>query len=199
MRKFMIKLLLIAAGLLPAVIPTAALAIDLSRADSDSAQTLLDHGSMNVFARYAIGDQIFTNQQRMVRCTYDFSVMGGSTAAGMTLRASTVSSNSTTLQPCLLPKGAIIMEVFIDTITSLTSGGSATVALSTGQTGSDILGGTAYSSFTAGGITAGNPLGTASTAIKLTADRSPIVTLGTAPVTAGKFYVLIDYILSQTL
>lgn len=199
MKKFILKLLLVAAGLLPAAIPTAALAIDLGRSDSDNATISLNHGNFGVFGRYELGTQILTNQQRMIRCTYDFSSLGGSSAAALSLRSSTTDSFSKPNTTCLLPKGAIIMEVFIDTVTSLTSAGSATIALSTGQTAADILTATAYSSLTAGSITAGVPLGTAATAIKLTADRTPTATIAVAPLTAGKFYVLIDYILSQTL
>lgn len=197
MKKFIVKLLLIAAGLLPAAMPTAALAIDLGRVDSDTATTSLNHGNMNVFGRYEIGTQLFTNQQRMIRCTYDFAVLGGSSAASLSLKSSSTDALAKPNTTCLLPKGAIIMETLIDTITAPTSAGSATIAISTGQGAQDLLSATAYSSFT--GIQAGITLGTAASAIKLTADRTPTVTIATAPLTAGKIYVLIAYMLSQTL
>lgn len=196
MKKFVIKLLLIAAGLIPAATPFAH-AVDLSRVDSDTVQVSLNHGNMNIWGRYEIGTQLMTNQQRMIRCTYDFSVLGGSSAASLSMKSSTADSFSKPNTTCLLPKGAIIMEVLVDTVTSLTSGGSATVAISTGQGAADLLAATSYSSFS--GIQAGIPTGTAASAIKLTADRTPTVTVATAPLTAGKFYVLIAYMLSQTL
>lgn len=196
MKKFIVRLLLIAAGLLPAAIPNVALAIDLGRSDSDNFTIGLNLGQMSVFGRYGAGTQFITNTQHVIRCTYDFAKLGGAIGT-VSLRSSTTDSFSAPLTTCLLPKGAIIMETLIDTITTPTSGGSATIALSTGQSAADILAATAFGSVT--GIVAGIPLGTAATAIKLTADRTPTATIATAALTAGKFYVLISYILSQTL
>lgn len=196
MKKFIVRLLLIAAGLLPVAMPTTALAIDLGRVDSDALTIGLNLGQMNTFGRFGVGTQLMTNTQRVIRCTFDFARLGGAVST-ISLRSSTTDALNNPLTTCLLPKGAIIMETLIDTITTPTSSGSATIALSTGQVAADLLAATAYGSVT--GILAGIPLGTAATAIKLTADRTPTATIATAALTAGKFYVLISYILSQTL
>lgn len=202
MKKFWIRLLLIAAGILPAAIPTTALALDLSRTDSDAAQSFLNQGSLNVFSRYQMGTQLLTNQKRSVRCTYDFTVLGGSVPAGAPttalLKSSTIHSASASLVPCILPKGAIITSALVDMITAVTGGGTATVALSTGQGVGDLKTATAIATFSTG-ILALTPVGTAATAIKLTADANPSITFAGAALTAGKFYVLIEYLLSQTL
>ena len=198
MKKFMLKILLTAMGLLGAAHPSYAL--DLGRVDIDGYATALNRGAVSSTAgRYELGTQFWTDAQHSVRCTYSFSALGGATTANIKLLGSVLNSNATTLSTCLLPKGAIITDVTVDVITSATSGGSATVALSSGQTASDILAATAYSSFTAGSLVAGIPTGAASTMIKLTADSTPYATVAVSALTAGKFYVLIQYLLSQTL
>lgn len=196
MKKLIVRLLLIAAGILPAVAPTPVFALDFGRSDMDNLATSLNHGNMNVFGRYQFGDQFWQGNQRSVRCTYDFANVGGAIAA-ITLSSSTVGALLQSKSACIIPKGAIVMEVLIDTITAPTSGGSATIALSTGQGAADLLSATAYSSFS--GIQAGIPVGTAATAIKMTADRTPTATIAVATLTAGKFYVIINYNVSQTL
>lgn len=196
MKKFLLRILLTSMGLLQVAIPRPALALDFGRVDMDAFAIFLDHGNMNIASRYQMGSQLWTNEQRAVRCTFDFTAVGGAISA-ISMRSSTVVSGVTPLTTCLIPKGAIVMETLIDTITTPTSGGSATIALSTGQTAADLLAATAIASFT--GITAGIPVGTAATAIKITADRTPTATIATAALTAGKFYVIINYNVSQTL
>ncbi len=114
--------------------------------------------------------------------TYDFSVSGGATGA-------------ITLLPGddLIPANAVITSVYIDTISALTSGGSATVAIGVNTT-TDLLTATAYASFT--GITAGIPVSTAATAVKTTAECNITITIGTAALTAGKFNVIAEYVVS---
>jgi hypothetical protein len=54
---------------------------------------------------------------------------------------------------------------------------------------------TAFSAYT--GLVAGVPVGTAATAIKLTADVKPTITIATAALTAGKLNVHIKYQISE--
>lgn len=198
MKKFLLALAL-ALSLAP-----VAQAIDQTRPDLDATQHLLNTGSQTpgVFSRYSLGTQIVTNQKKVVRCTYDFAQVGGAIAA-INMRASTLLPGEVTLQPCRLPKGALITAAYMDTITTLTSGGSATVAISSGEAAGDLLAALAYTDgkFTgaASHPAAMIPVGTAATAFKLTADRIPTVTVAVATLTAGKFYVIIEYDLSQTL
>jgi hypothetical protein len=179
-------------------------AIDLTRTDFDAFAHFLNTGSQTpgVFSRYDAGTQMILMQKRMVRCTYDFGVLGGAVAA-LNLRASTTYSASVTAQPCRLPKGAIITNAYIDAITTLTSGGSATVAISSGEAAGDLLAALAFNDAKFTGNSAHPaamiPVGTAATAFKLTADRIPTATIAVAALTAGKFYVIIEYDLSQTL
>lgn len=192
MKKF---LLAIALALATCLTPTAQ-AIDLGRVDMDSFASFLNRGMTSGISRYELGSQLIVDTQRSVRCTYDFTNVGGAISA-INLKSSTTDALLKPATNCTLPKGAIVWEAFVDTVTTPTSGGSATIALSTGQTAADLLAATAIASYT--GILAAIPVGTAAAAIKLTADRVPTATVATAALTAGKFYVIINYNLSQTL
>lgn len=199
MKKFLLRILLTAMGLLPLAAPTLSYALDLGRVDTDGLIVSLNHGNMSVAGRYLLGDTSIQNVRRMVRCTYDFATLGGAVTT-IKLQASTVNSKSATLSTCLLPKGAIVTQALIDVITTATDGvTTSTISVSTGQTAADLLAATSYTSFTSGSLIAGIPVDTAATAIKLTADSTPSVVIATNAWTAGKFYVLIEYLLSQTL
>ena len=50
---------------------------------------------------------------------------------------------------------------------------------------------------TLSGVVAGIPVGTAATAIKLTAERTLSVAIATAALTAGKFIVHVEYVVSE--
>jgi len=110
---------------------------------------------------------------------YDFAVDGGA-ASTIVLR-----SNDGPI-----PNAAIIVGGYLDVITSCASA-TGTMALNSEAAG-DVLAATA-----AAGLTAGRkdivPDATGSTAIKLTAARSPAVTIATAAFTAGKFTLVLTY------
>jgi len=109
---------------------------------------------------------------------YDFAVNGG--AVG------------TVNLPVAIPVGSIIRHVYIDVITTLTSAGSATVALGIVAAG-DTRAATAIASLTAGSLLDGIPDGTASTMLRTTAASGLIVTIAVADLTAGQFRVVVDY------
>jgi hypothetical protein len=119
--------------------------------------------------------------RHLVVATYDFAKHGG--AVG-----------TVTLDDAVLPDNAIITQVWIDVITAPTSGGAATIAL-TAQSAADLKAATAIASYT--GVVAGVPVGTAATAIKLTAERIVTATIATAALTAGKLKVFVEYIQSE--
>ena len=89
-----------------------------------------------------------------------------------------------------IPNGALITGGYLD-ITSSCLSGSGTMALNSEGAG-DLLVATAQA-----GLTAGRkdivPDATGSTAIKLTAARSPAVTIATAAFTAGVFSLVLFY------
>ncbi len=128
------------------------------------------------------------------RYVYDFAVHGGAISTITLAAQSGVAANT-------LPAGAVVVNAVIDVITILTSGGSATVALQL-EAANDIFTATAYSSepFEATGVEILTPVfATDTTWIKTTAARAPKIVIGTAALTAGKFYVYLFYFQSSTL
>ncbi len=159
----------------------------LSSSEVGSAEHKLNQASPGAMAETQLGTTLFREQVHTLKAVYDFAKQGG--AVG------TVSLLGPDGKAAVLPKGAIVRDCLIDVLTAPTSGGSPTIALGTGQTGTDLKAATAIASYT--GLVVCIPIGTAATAIKLTADRTSTATIATAALTAGKFNVLIHYELSD--
>ena len=119
--------------------------------------------------------------RHLVVASYDFAKHGG--AIG-----------DIVLDTSALPDNAIITQAWIDVVTAPTSGGSATMAL-TVQSAGDIKAALAVASWT--GIVACVPVGTAASAIKLTAERKVTMAIAVAALTAGKIKVFVEYIQSE--
>jgi hypothetical protein len=134
---------------------------------------------------YGLGEQ-FKLAKTVVRGTYDFSVNGGA--------VSTISMLDQASSVIVLPNKAIITQVYIDIVTAMTSaGGTGTIALTANSSG-DLK--AAVDADTLSGIVAGIPVGTAATMVKCTADRTLSVAIATEALTAGKFNVFVEYVLS---
>ena len=129
-----------------------------------------------------VGTQILRNCIQVLFAQYDFAVQGG--AIG------TVNLLGLDGKPAVLPQNAIIVLALIDVLTPCTTSASGTIAL-TAQSAGDIKAALAAASYT--GLVAGIPVGTAATAIKMTADRTLQATIATGAITAGKFNVIIEY------
>jgi hypothetical protein len=118
----------------------------------------------------------------VVRARYDFAVDGGAVGT-ISLTAGSP-----------IPAGATIIGGYIDVITALASSGSATISCGV-ETATDVVGATAVASWTTGRKTILPALGsgslTNSTVIRTTQARAVTITVGTAPLTAGKFDVVL--------
>ena len=135
-----------------------------------------------------IGTQLVRNKLHVLRATYSYAVQGGSSLADINL----LDSNGKVAK---LPVGAIVREVLIYNRTAATTASQpAPIAISL-QSAGDLKAATAYTAFT--GLLAGIPIGTAATAILLTAERSLTMDIATFNLTAGKFDVLIQYELTD--
>lgn len=127
---------------------------------------------------------------------YSFAVQGGSTAAAIKLLTDLKSPYSY----ATLPNKAIVTNVWLDILTQPLGSGSDTLEL-TSNAAADLLaataGGILFTGRKQGAVTT-----TISTSVKMTADRQvklqvrPI-TLGSAPLTAGKFNVYIEYVIGD--
>lgn len=150
----------------------------------------LNQASQQALQDTQLGSKVIKRAPHIMRAVYDFSLQGGSTGV-INLR-----DPVNLQQPAQLPKGAIIRDCIVDVITAPTSAGTASLALGFGGTSTGLVkASTAIGSYT--GLVACIPVGTAATAIKLQNDANVSTSISTANVTAGKFYVIIDYDFSE--
>jgi len=114
------------------------------------------------------------------KAVYDFAVDGGATTA------ITPAINAT------IPANAVIVRCYQVTTTAMTSGGSATIALSVG--GVTLKAATAFNdgAFDDEDVTEHAVLD------KTTSAGSIVCTVATAALTAGKFEVYVEYYISET-
>lgn len=147
----------------------------------------LNKASPNMMLKHSLGSTVVKHHIIIAAATYDFAKLGGA--------QTTLTLKGDNGQPVVLPNKALIVGCFIDVQTPLTTGSAATMSISTGQTGADLKPLTAAASYT--GIVACVPVGTAATAIKLTADRTMTVTVAVGTITAGKFTVFVQYIMGR--
>ena len=141
----------------------------------------LNHGASG--ASVQLGTRLVRETKHVMRARYDFSDQGGSDVGSITLKD--VNGGN-----AVLPDGAIITNVIFDVLTAPVSSGSATLAF-TAQSAADLKAALAYGSWT--GLVAGIPVGTAATAIKLTASRTLTMAIAVATLTAGKIDMIIEY------
>jgi hypothetical protein len=97
---------------------------------------------------------------------------------------------------CVFPPNALILESFSNWTTAVTSAGSATVALGSGQSTTDLLAATAKASLT--GLVAGLPVFTAATTIALGTTSTGYqmeATIAVAALTAGVANIYAFYVL----
>lgn len=147
------------------------------------------------FSRELLGTKIVRDQVRDLVVQYDFAKDGGAITTKKNLRFPSDLGGSPAATSAVLPKGALVVGCYIDVITAGTTSASGTMALSTGQAAGDLKAALAAASYT--GIVACIPVGTAATAIKLTADSTPYYAIATGALTAGKWNLHIQYVLSD--
>lgn len=153
---------------------------------------LLNRGAPQAMQITQLGSVVTYKHSQVVKAQYDFSKQGGAIGAIKLLDVDG--------KPAVIPGKAVIKNVLIDVITAPTSGGLATIAIGSGQAANDLKAATAIASYS--GIVAGIPVDTAASAIKITsaitgAGVNPSITVATAALTAGKFNVLIEYLVSD--
>lgn len=130
-------------------------------------------------------DQRFHNDSPMGPNTlcflYDFSVLGGAVSA-ITLKGADGAALT-------IPDNAVITGAWVEGITDLTSGGSATVALGYTGAATALVAATAkaHATWDVDAVTA-------LALTKTTAEVSVLATVATAALTAGKFYVWVQYV-----
>lgn len=157
---------------------------------TNDAEFKLNQSNAGAMQSTLLGTAIQKMRMHSLKCVYDYSLRGGGPGS---INLKTVTGSN-----CVIPNKGIIRDVLIDVVTAPTSGGSTAIAVSSGQVTADLLVAASYSGFT--GLMPGVPVGTAATAIKMTADRSPVIVLGQnggVALTAGKLNVHIQYQISE--
>lgn len=154
--------------------------------EEKSAEFGLNQASPGAMAKYQLGTQLVANDVRVIKGTYDYAVLGGANG--------TYNLRGSDGKPVYLPNKAVVLDCIIDVQTPGTTSGAATIAIGA-NTASDLKVATGAASYT--GRVACTPVGTAATAVKITADRPLTATIASQPVTAGKFVVIVQYVLSE--
>jgi parallel beta-helix repeat protein len=126
-----------------------------------------------------------TNTTRIVSTIYDFDVDGGA--------VSTINLGVT------LPDNASIIRAWYETLTDPTSGGAATIAITTAEAANEIVTATAFDNAVFDpGYHDAIPDGTAANfTTKTTAARTIDFVIGGAALTAGKIRIWMEYITSE--
>lgn len=169
-----------------------AMAFAAPQAREYAAEFAFNHGGG--FQSHQLGTKVIRDQVRVLKVQYDFAKLGGAIQTATKLIVPSTPGGSSAAFGTI-PKNALVVGCYIDVVTPATTSASGTIALGTGQTGVDLKAALAAASYT--GIVACIPTGTAASAIKMTADASPSFTIATGAITAGKFNVLIEYIMSD--
>ncbi len=148
---------------------------------------LLNH--MNITAQKSnLGDEL-QKTKNVLKCMYDFSVQGGAVSS------INLFQDIKTKLLAQLPSKAVIINSFIDVVTNPTSGGGATIALTSGESAADVLAATAFGSVT--GFVQGIQNNAVANFKKTTALRTVQAVIAAAALTAGKFNLYLEYVLSD--
>lgn len=121
----------------------------------------------------------------LLKCVYDFSVLGG--AATTTYQLLDDQGNK-----AIVPAKAIITRVFLDVITPCVGAGSMSLAA---EATADLMAATAAASIT--GLVEGKQDFTAAKFVKTTVARNITTTTSVGTITAGKFYVHVEYVVGN--
>lgn len=155
--------------------------------EAQAAEYKLNRANPSAMSDQKLGSRVIKQTVHIVNATYDFAVNGGAVGASNLKGEDGLD--------VVLPSGAVITGCIIDVITPGTTSASGTIALSTGQGAGDLKAALAAASYT--GLVACVPVQTAATSIKLTADRTMTATIATGAITAGKFHVLVQYVVVE--
>jgi len=175
-----------------ALVATTSFAATYSEVNEN--EFLLNRFSPQNAAKAQLGTAVEKMRLRSQKCIWDYTLSGATTAG-----ATTGSLKNDLKQPCTVPKNGIIRDILVDLITPVTGGTSPQAPLiSIGYTGAttaflaatglNVMGVVTPHAFLPGAIVSG---GATTTALKLTADQTVLMTVVGSTLFSGKFNVLI--------
>lgn len=139
--------------------------------------------------KYSMGSQLREAQTFGLKGQWSVASQGGAATTSYAFKNEWLSEDIT------LPKGAIIRECFFDVVQSVTSAtSSGKFSLDSNATG-DLKAAAFANTFS--GRVACIPEGTLSNAVKLTAERTIQLTVGSEALSAGKVNLFLQYVLSE--
>lgn len=139
--------------------------------------------------KYSLGSNLREAQTFGLKGQWSVESQGGSASTSYAFKNEWLSEDIT------LPQGAIIKECFFDVVQSVTSAtSSGKFSLDANSTG-DLK--TAAFANTYSGRVACIPTGAIGSAIKLTAERTLQLTVGSEALSAGKVNLFLQYVLSE--
>lgn len=161
----------------------AVLAVTASGHISDNQKYELNAHMGHVAHKHQLGT-LLNNNKNVVKAQYDYSTHGG--AVG-----------DISITGVTIPINALVTRAWLDVLTQpASSGNTASVAVKV-QGAADLYAATSVGSLTAGRKD-GIPQDAASQIIKLTAERTPAITVSTQALTAGKINIFIEYMVSDS-
>lgn len=152
---------------------------------------LANSGRQGAIQKIKLGSQLVDNKVQVLRAILDVTTIGG-VASGSSVTLKDPEGGDATL-----PDNAIVRQVFIDTITAAASGSGSTptVSFGTDSTPTNFKAATGFTSYS--GIVAGIPVGTAATAVKMSADSAVKAQVLAGSLSSGKIDLLIEYLISE--
>lgn len=152
--------------------------------DGKAVKQLLNNMN-NTTAKVRLGS-LLDNQKGAAKGRYSFAVQGGAVGAVNLLDEDGL--------PVKLPAKALVLNAVIDVDTTITSASTPTIAIGLAST-DDIKGATAIASLT--GVVQGVPDGAVANAVKLASEATLTATIAGTTLTAGIFYVHLEYVVSD--
>lgn len=143
-----------------------------------------------------LGTQLVDKKEHVLKAVFDHAVAG--------VVSGSVNLKDVDGKDAVLPDNAIVTDCLIDVLTAPTTTLGTydpQLRISTGQSSGDLKAAAGLASYS--GLVACVPVGSAATSIKMTAQRTPTLTIVTAStssaqwLTGGKIAVFIKYLLSE--
>lgn len=137
-----------------------------------------------------LGSQVTQKKVNVLKAVYDVAVLGGASGSSKVMRDAAGGK-------AILPKGAIIKQVTIQTPTTLVaSSGTPTISFGVESASTDIKGANNVATYNAG-LVAGIQTGAAATMTRVPADYPVGVKVNTNNLASGKVVLFIEYYLGD--
>jgi len=148
-------------------------------------QKILRDAEITQYDKFHAGKlgQELKHRVQVVKGIWDFADQGGAVGTG-----DLKDDDGNVIK---LPAGVIIRQVYTREVTNVTTSAAGTLAFDSEASG-DLLTDTAAATFS--GIQAGEPVGTAATMVRLTAERTLGYEIKTGALTAGKVEVFVELV-----